>query len=364
MDEAAELQQALQDHALQLGFKLPEDEEFLYLAREALHAPLPKGWQQVTTSDAEAVYFFNANTNTSVWEHPSDQIYRARLTELRAQRDHKRANSASASATATLAHSSTSSSSTISPTTTPHVTSYDPTSAASPTTTLASSPPSSASTSHPHQQQPTSLSPPPKSYSLCAHLTTRLLSTLKLVGLRFFLKLSLLFLLLPLYRGLAYFYRGRIAGVVRNPGGEDPLYTVLYDDGDREYRISRRLIRLPDRDNAAFLEERQAVSSRVERIVQRKKVCVRIFSLFVVRFSFFVSLAFALALIAFYYNFPLVINKSKMDSFFLFCLQLFFEREIFVSAATRSPTNQPEPMSCTFSTPWEMSRRTSCWCSG
>ena len=118
----------------------------------------------------------------------------------------------------------------------------------------------------------------------------RLLSTLKLVGLRFFLKLSLLFLLLPLYRGLAYFYRGRIAGVVRNPGGEDPLYTVLYDDGDREYRISRRLIRLPDRDNAAFLEERQAVSSRVERIVQRKNVRASFrCSFFVFRFPCFCS---------------------------------------------------------------------------
>ena len=87
----AGLQQAIYDHALQLGFRLPEDEEFLYLAREALHAPLPEGWQQVTTADAEAVYFFNAEQNVSVWEHPSDDMFRAQLDELRAQRERNRA---------------------------------------------------------------------------------------------------------------------------------------------------------------------------------------------------------------------------------------------------------------------------------
>jgi hypothetical protein len=43
-----------------------EDKEFLWLAEEALCAPLPPHWTEHLDPD-KGVYYFNANTGESAW---------------------------------------------------------------------------------------------------------------------------------------------------------------------------------------------------------------------------------------------------------------------------------------------------------
>lgn len=63
-----------------IGMKLPEDSEFLWLAREGLKAPLPKEWKPCSTNDGE-VYYFNFKTGESSWDHPMDSVFRQRFEQ-------------------------------------------------------------------------------------------------------------------------------------------------------------------------------------------------------------------------------------------------------------------------------------------
>lgn len=57
------------EYAIWLGMKLPEDEQFLSLAREGLMAPLPADWKPVQTVPANGsepvIYYFNFSTGES-----------------------------------------------------------------------------------------------------------------------------------------------------------------------------------------------------------------------------------------------------------------------------------------------------------
>ncbi|KAG5500570.1 hypothetical protein JKF63_03665 [Porcisia hertigi] len=67
-----------------IGMKLPQDSEFLWLARDALKTPLPKEWKPCSTGDGD-VYYFNFKTGESSWDHPMDQIFRQRFQEEKAR---------------------------------------------------------------------------------------------------------------------------------------------------------------------------------------------------------------------------------------------------------------------------------------
>lgn len=84
-------QQEINEFAEFIGMELPEDEEFLYIARNALKTPLPKEWKPCQTDENE-IYYFNFKTGESRWEHPMDDIARRtfegekkRIQELRAE---------------------------------------------------------------------------------------------------------------------------------------------------------------------------------------------------------------------------------------------------------------------------------------
>jgi len=55
----------------------------MWLAKEALLAEVPEGWETGSTPEG-TMYYFNATTGESSWEHPLDGVYRQRYAELKA----------------------------------------------------------------------------------------------------------------------------------------------------------------------------------------------------------------------------------------------------------------------------------------
>lgn len=73
----------IQDYAAFLGLNPDVDEEFLWIAEEALCAPLPGGWSEHFREEYGAVYYFNAHTKDSSWNHPLEAYYRTLLESLK-----------------------------------------------------------------------------------------------------------------------------------------------------------------------------------------------------------------------------------------------------------------------------------------
>ena len=78
--------QEVRDYGEFLGLNVSEDEEFMWIAEEALCAPLPAGWTEhfrylqptlfhnlpifianACSQEYGAVYYFNSHTQESVW---------------------------------------------------------------------------------------------------------------------------------------------------------------------------------------------------------------------------------------------------------------------------------------------------------
>ncbi|TMW55477.1 hypothetical protein Poli38472_010359 [Pythium oligandrum] len=70
-----EFQAALRDHAKSLGVDPDKEAALMSLVQEALLAELPDDWEQGETEDG-TLYYFNSNTEESIWEHPLDGHYR------------------------------------------------------------------------------------------------------------------------------------------------------------------------------------------------------------------------------------------------------------------------------------------------
>lgn len=89
---SAEFKAAVRDHAKSLGVDPDSEPHLLPVVEEALLAELPDGWEQGETEDG-TLYYFNATTEESIWEHPLDAHYR----ELVQTKKQERASSASKS---------------------------------------------------------------------------------------------------------------------------------------------------------------------------------------------------------------------------------------------------------------------------
>ncbi|CAC9504960.1 conserved hypothetical protein [Leishmania infantum JPCM5] len=87
-----------------IGMKLPQDSEFLWLAREGLKTPLPKEWKPCSTNDGE-IYYFNFKTGESSWDHPMDSIFRQRFEQ---EKEKARARKSVSATSSTAANRSTS----------------------------------------------------------------------------------------------------------------------------------------------------------------------------------------------------------------------------------------------------------------
>ena len=70
------------EYAEFIGLTLPEDKEYLYLAVEALRAPLPPFWQACETKEGELI-FRNKKTRQITPDNPLDSLYRQKVMELK-----------------------------------------------------------------------------------------------------------------------------------------------------------------------------------------------------------------------------------------------------------------------------------------
>mmetsp|Transcript_20361 Transcript_20361/g.38083 ORF Transcript_20361/g.38083 Transcript_20361/m.38083 type:complete len:871 (-) Transcript_20361:100-2712(-) len=76
---------SLDELAAEIGLRLPEDNEYLYIAEEALDTPLPSGWEYRYDGDSW-VYYDNDQEQYSD-EHPLLINFRARLIEAKRAKD-------------------------------------------------------------------------------------------------------------------------------------------------------------------------------------------------------------------------------------------------------------------------------------
>eukprot|EP00747_Dinoflagellata_sp_TGD_P169885 gnl/TRDRNA2_/TRDRNA2_200014_c0_seq1.p1 gnl/TRDRNA2_/TRDRNA2_200014_c0~~gnl/TRDRNA2_/TRDRNA2_200014_c0_seq1.p1 ORF type:complete len:292 (-),score=63.72 gnl/TRDRNA2_/TRDRNA2_200014_c0_seq1:38-913(-) len=68
-----------------LGMDADEDQEYMWLAEEALRCPLPDVWRAYANSHGD-VFYFNVQTSESTWLHPIDEHYKKLYRELKAQK--------------------------------------------------------------------------------------------------------------------------------------------------------------------------------------------------------------------------------------------------------------------------------------
>ncbi len=66
---------AVVEYARYLGIEPHEDDALMHIAREAVVAELPPGWEEHTDDDGNPFYF-NEKEDRSIWEHPCDAHYR------------------------------------------------------------------------------------------------------------------------------------------------------------------------------------------------------------------------------------------------------------------------------------------------
>lgn len=79
----------VEEYAAWLGMELPEDFEFLWVAREGLMAPLPEPWKPCQTENSE-IFYFNFETGESTWDHPCDAHYRKVYEEKKHERKERK----------------------------------------------------------------------------------------------------------------------------------------------------------------------------------------------------------------------------------------------------------------------------------
>ena len=54
----------------------------MWIARQGVMAPLPRGWKPVQDPQGE-LYYFNFETGESIWDHPCDQDFKKLVIEER-----------------------------------------------------------------------------------------------------------------------------------------------------------------------------------------------------------------------------------------------------------------------------------------
>ncbi|RNA17857.1 hypothetical protein BpHYR1_047980 [Brachionus plicatilis] len=64
------------EYAKYIGIEPDQEPELMWIARQGVKAPLPKGWKAVHDPLQEELYYFNFETGESIWDHPCDKDYK------------------------------------------------------------------------------------------------------------------------------------------------------------------------------------------------------------------------------------------------------------------------------------------------
>jgi len=72
-----------------LGMDPIDDSAFLWIAEQALVAPLPDDWSEHMDAE-DNVFYYNVVTDASSWEHPMDQYYRTLFGKLKSEAAERR----------------------------------------------------------------------------------------------------------------------------------------------------------------------------------------------------------------------------------------------------------------------------------
>ncbi|CAF1617425.1 unnamed protein product, partial [Adineta ricciae] len=72
----------LHEYATYIGIDIEKESDLLWLAKEGFMKPLPSGWKACQEENGE-LYYFNFDTGKSSWDHPYDEIYKARVIQAR-----------------------------------------------------------------------------------------------------------------------------------------------------------------------------------------------------------------------------------------------------------------------------------------
>ena len=74
------------EYARFIGMDPEVDADLLWVAEQGLKEPLDEEWKPCKTADEEKIYYFNFRTGESVWEHPSDEKFKALYQEEKDKR--------------------------------------------------------------------------------------------------------------------------------------------------------------------------------------------------------------------------------------------------------------------------------------
>jgi len=81
-------EQEILEYAEFLGMDLQTDQDFFYIAKEGLKAPLPGPWKPIQRDDGE-LYFYNSSTGETIQEHPCDEYYKQLFREEKSKKDRR-----------------------------------------------------------------------------------------------------------------------------------------------------------------------------------------------------------------------------------------------------------------------------------
>ena len=70
-----------------LGMDPQEDADLLWVAEQALAAPVPANWEEHLDEASGELYYANLVTGVSTWEHPHLESFRALYAQLRGERE-------------------------------------------------------------------------------------------------------------------------------------------------------------------------------------------------------------------------------------------------------------------------------------
>ncbi|CAK94481.1 unnamed protein product (macronuclear) [Paramecium tetraurelia] len=85
MDDYSPTKQEIREYAIHLGMKLPEDNQYLDIAKAGLKAKLPEEWKICSkkVNGNEQVFYKNRLTDEIVNDHPCDMIYAKKYEEAK-----------------------------------------------------------------------------------------------------------------------------------------------------------------------------------------------------------------------------------------------------------------------------------------